>query len=198
MAIQASHLPSGPSVKFHLSLAPAPSHTEGVFLRDATIPDRWPFAFTPLAATSWAPTPTRRQGWQDARPTAHPFRPLSCQLRHGPWSRYIHTTYLRRMAFVPSFYLRSYIPCSDTPLFRFLSPYRSRLGSLLTMHSFIHFVLAFASLFLAVNASFWMGDISHQGVAPYASSGYTVFRNVKDYGAAGMLTCWKIMLDLAS
>lgn len=53
------------------------------------------------------------------------------------------------------------------------------------MRSFIHFLLAFASFFLAVNADYWLGDISHQGVAPYAASGYTVFRNVKDYGALG-------------
>ncbi|OIW25058.1 pectin lyase-like protein [Coniochaeta ligniaria NRRL 30616] len=32
---------------------------------------------------------------------------------------------------------------------------------------------------------FWMGDIAHQGVAPYAAGGYKVFRNVKDYGARG-------------
>lgn len=56
------------------------------------------------------------------------------------------------------------------------------------MRPFIHFLLAFASLFLAVHANYWMGDISHQGVAPYASSGYTVFRNVKDYGAVGSST----------
>lgn len=33
--------------------------------------------------------------------------------------------------------------------------------------------------------SYWLADIAHQGHAPYAESGYVVFRNVKDYGAAG-------------
>ncbi|OKL58255.1 Glucan 1,3-beta-glucosidase [Talaromyces atroroseus] len=33
--------------------------------------------------------------------------------------------------------------------------------------------------------SYWLADITHQGNAPYADSGYVVFRNVKDYGAAG-------------
>ncbi|KUI53426.1 Glucan 1,3-beta-glucosidase [Cytospora mali] len=45
--------------------------------------------------------------------------------------------------------------------------------------------LALASLLLAVQADYWMGSISHQGLAPYAGSGYSVFRNVKDYGAVG-------------
>lgn len=44
---------------------------------------------------------------------------------------------------------------------------------------------------LNVNAdasSFWLEDIKHQGIAAFNSdpSGYTVFRNVKDYGAAGI------------
>ncbi|KAH8701624.1 putative glucan 1,3-beta-glucosidase precursor [Talaromyces proteolyticus] len=34
-------------------------------------------------------------------------------------------------------------------------------------------------------ASYWLADVKHQGNAPYADSGYKVFRNVKDYGAAG-------------
>ncbi|EGO54163.1 hypothetical protein NEUTE1DRAFT_87296 [Neurospora tetrasperma FGSC 2508] len=50
-----------------------------------------------------------------------------------------------------------------------------RLGTLL---------LAVASLTSAVNA-YWMGDIAHRGYAPFAYSGYPVFRNVKDYGAKG-------------
>jgi glucan 1,3-beta-glucosidase len=33
--------------------------------------------------------------------------------------------------------------------------------------------------------TYWLADITHQGLAPYAASGYSVFRNVKDYGAAG-------------
>ncbi|KAK4096079.1 glycoside hydrolase family 55 protein [Parathielavia hyrcaniae] len=32
---------------------------------------------------------------------------------------------------------------------------------------------------------FWLEKIQHQGVAPFAGSGYEVFRNVKDYGAKG-------------
>lgn len=36
--------------------------------------------------------------------------------------------------------------------------------------------------------SYWLADIAHQGHAPYAQSGYVVFRNVKDYGAAGEWT----------
>lgn len=64
---------------------------------------------------------------------------------------------------------------------------RSRLDPLI-MRSFIQFALAFASLFLFVHADFWMGDIAHQGLAPYAGSGYSVFRNVKDYGAVGKWT----------
>lgn len=53
------------------------------------------------------------------------------------------------------------------------------------MRSFTTFFLALASLLLAVQADYWMGSISHQGLAPYAGSGYTIFRNVKDYGAVG-------------
>ena len=37
------------------------------------------------------------------------------------------------------------------------------------------------------DASYWLADITHQGIAAFNSnpSTYTVFRNVKDYGAAG-------------
>ena len=37
------------------------------------------------------------------------------------------------------------------------------------------------------DASYWLADIKHQGLATYNSdpSTYTVFRNVKDYGAKG-------------
>lgn len=36
---------------------------------------------------------------------------------------------------------------------------------------------------------FWLADISHRGVAAFNSnpSGYKVFRNVKDYGAKGIV-----------
>lgn len=39
-----------------------------------------------------------------------------------------------------------------------------------------------------VDPSYWLADISHQGLAAFNSnpSGYKVFRNVKDYGAVGM------------
>lgn len=40
---------------------------------------------------------------------------------------------------------------------------------------------------VASDPSYWLADISHQGLAAFNSnpSGYTVFRNVKDYGAVG-------------
>lgn len=39
------------------------------------------------------------------------------------------------------------------------------------------------------DAPYWLANIAHQGRAAFNSnpSGYQVFRNVKDYGAAGML-----------
>ncbi|KAK5994726.1 Glucan 1,3-beta-glucosidase [Cladobotryum mycophilum] len=40
-------------------------------------------------------------------------------------------------------------------------------------------------LVAAAPAQYWLGNIKHQGVAPFAGSGYQVFRNVKDYGAKG-------------
>ncbi|KAI1325739.1 glycoside hydrolase family 55 protein [Xylariaceae sp. FL0255] len=45
--------------------------------------------------------------------------------------------------------------------------------------------LAAVTGLLSGTQAYWMGDIAHQGVAPYAGSGYSVFRNVKDYGAKG-------------
>lgn len=36
-------------------------------------------------------------------------------------------------------------------------------------------------------SSYWYENIAHQGVAPFAPSGYTVYRNVKDFGAKGNL-----------
>lgn len=37
------------------------------------------------------------------------------------------------------------------------------------------------------DTSYWLADIAHQGIAAFNSdpSSYTVFRNVKDYGAKG-------------
>ncbi|KAI1336987.1 pectate lyase superfamily protein-domain-containing protein [Xylariaceae sp. FL0016] len=46
------------------------------------------------------------------------------------------------------------------------------------------FLAAAISLAVGINA-YWLEDMTHQGVAPFAGSGYTVFRNVKDYGAKG-------------
>lgn len=36
-------------------------------------------------------------------------------------------------------------------------------------------------------STYWYENIAHQGVAPFAPSGYTVYRNVKDFGAKGTL-----------
>ncbi|KAI0601014.1 pectate lyase superfamily protein-domain-containing protein [Biscogniauxia sp. FL1348] len=51
------------------------------------------------------------------------------------------------------------------------------------MH-FHTFILALVTLAVGINA-YWLEDLQHQGVAPFAGDGYTVFRNVKDYGAKG-------------
>lgn len=53
------------------------------------------------------------------------------------------------------------------------------------MRSLLHLLLAVASLVLCASADYWLEDIAHQGLAPYAGSDYVVFRNVKDYGAKG-------------
>ena len=41
------------------------------------------------------------------------------------------------------------------------------------------------------DSPYWLANIRHQGIAAFNSnpSGYVVFRNVKDYGAAGMSPC---------
>ena len=39
---------------------------------------------------------------------------------------------------------------------------------------------------------YWLESISHQGVSPLGPSGYTVFRNVKDFGAKGKLTSYPL------
>jgi hypothetical protein len=36
-------------------------------------------------------------------------------------------------------------------------------------------------------ASYWYESIAHQGISAFGPSGYKVFRNVKDYGAQGVL-----------
>lgn len=38
-------------------------------------------------------------------------------------------------------------------------------------------------------SSYWYENIAKQGIAPFGPSGYTVFRNVKDFGAKGNLAC---------
>lgn len=49
--------------------------------------------------------------------------------------------------------------------------------------------------------TYWLADITHQGNAPFAASGYAVFRNVMDYGAKGktyaiaILRPWKGSLN---
>lgn len=65
------------------------------------------------------------------------------------------------------------------------------------MRSFIHVILAIASLLLCVSANYWLEDIDHQGLAPYAGSGYTVFRNVMDYGAKGKSALYKNLVAQA-
>ncbi|KAL2198029.1 glycoside hydrolase family 55 protein [Corynascus similis CBS 632.67] len=45
-------------------------------------------------------------------------------------------------------------------------------------------LLAVANLVATVKGH-WLGEISHQGLAPFAGANYPVFRNVKDYGARG-------------
>lgn len=43
------------------------------------------------------------------------------------------------------------------------------------------------SIEVAGQPEFWLESIAHQGVSPLGPSGYTVFRNVKDFGAKGTL-----------
>ena len=38
---------------------------------------------------------------------------------------------------------------------------------------------------VAQDNAYWYETINHQGVAPFAGGGYSVFRNVKSYGAKG-------------
>jgi glucan 1,3-beta-glucosidase len=38
---------------------------------------------------------------------------------------------------------------------------------------------------LADGSTFWLESIGHQGVSAFGTSGYQVFRNVKDFGAKG-------------
>jgi len=36
-------------------------------------------------------------------------------------------------------------------------------------------------------ATYWYEQISHQGISAFGPSGYAVYRNVKDYGAKGLV-----------
>jgi glucan 1,3-beta-glucosidase len=36
-------------------------------------------------------------------------------------------------------------------------------------------------------ATYWYESIAHQGISAFGPSGYKVFRNVKDYGAKGVV-----------
>jgi glucan 1,3-beta-glucosidase len=38
---------------------------------------------------------------------------------------------------------------------------------------------------IQATSDYWLAQIKHQGVAPFAESGYQVFRNVQDFGATG-------------
>jgi glucan 1,3-beta-glucosidase len=37
-------------------------------------------------------------------------------------------------------------------------------------------------------SSYWYENIAHQGISAFGPTGYTVYRNVKDYGAKGMVS----------
>ncbi len=39
-------------------------------------------------------------------------------------------------------------------------------------------------------SAYWYESIAHQGVSAFGPSGYQVFRNVKDFGARGMLNLY--------
>ncbi|RYP30701.1 hypothetical protein DL767_006117 [Monosporascus sp. MG133] len=49
---------------------------------------------------------------------------------------------------------------------------------------FAVFLLTVISLAIEAKA-YWLADIKHQGVAPFGGDGYTIWRNVKDFGARG-------------
>jgi len=40
------------------------------------------------------------------------------------------------------------------------------------------------------SGAYWYEQIAHQGIAATGPGGYQVYRNVKDYGARGMLNHW--------
>jgi hypothetical protein len=45
---------------------------------------------------------------------------------------------------------------------------------------------------------YWLADIKHQGLAPFAAQGYQVFRNVKDFGAKGASALLPLILGAVS
>ena len=49
------------------------------------------------------------------------------------------------------------------------------------------------------SSNYWYENIEHQGISAFGPSGYTVYRNVKDYGATGIshhLNCIRIGAEL--
>jgi glucan 1,3-beta-glucosidase len=44
-------------------------------------------------------------------------------------------------------------------------------------------------------STYWYENIAHEGISAFGPSGYTVYRNVMDYGATGNMTyhlrCWQ-------
>ena len=56
--------------------------------------------------------------------------------------------------------------------------------------SYVHYVGNASETFGGVSkraSSYWYENIAHQGISAFGPSGYTVYRNVKDYGAKGTL-----------
>jgi hypothetical protein len=45
-------------------------------------------------------------------------------------------------------------------------------------------------------STYWYENIAHQGIAPFAPSGYAVYRNVKDFDPKG--TCYRFIPALLS
>jgi glucan 1,3-beta-glucosidase len=42
-------------------------------------------------------------------------------------------------------------------------------------------------------SSYWYENIAHQGISAFGPGGYVVYRNVKDYGAKGMIKSLKLI-----
>lgn len=65
----------------------------------------------------------------------------------------------------------------------------SAIDGLQARHDDYHYGLDLAvrgsSIVARDGPEFWMESIKHRGISPLGPSGYTVFRNVKDFGAKG-------------